>query len=204
MRWPTDACFDPAARGTAKSRQPHRYLTEKRRDRVVAAILRLANPIAAGANWPPDRVLPRLRGGDLALNPREQLFRFREGQSQIGDIAEIIRLADLHNVHAGTLAPAATNFKIHSTPHPRSRNRSENTRQALAPPGLHRSLPGMGHLCGNALLLIRFVILQTMQIIHRALRMRGRGENETLVALHYGKPFRDRSRVLNANHRSYI
>jgi hypothetical protein len=61
---------------------------------VVTIIFHPANPIAAGANRPPDRVLPRLCGGDLALNPREQLFRFREGQSQIGDIAEVIRLAD--------------------------------------------------------------------------------------------------------------
>jgi hypothetical protein len=66
--------------------------------------LSLANPIAAGANRPPDRVLPRLRGGDLALNPREQLLRFRERRSQIGDIAEVIWLADLHDVHAATPA----------------------------------------------------------------------------------------------------
>jgi len=49
-------------------------------------------------------VLRRLRRGDLPLNPRKQLFGFREGQSQIGDIAEVIRLADCHDVHAGTLA----------------------------------------------------------------------------------------------------
>ena len=98
-----------------------------------------ANPIAAGANRPPDRVLPCLRGGDLALNPREQLFRFREGQSQIGDIAEVIRPADLHDVHAGTLVPGCLHFKIHSTPHPRSKNRSKNIRHALAPPVLHQS-----------------------------------------------------------------
>jgi hypothetical protein len=94
-----------AARGTAKSGQPHRHLPEERRYSVFAIIFHPTNLIAAGANRPPDRVLPRLRGGDLALNPREQLLRFREGQSQIGDIAEIIRLADLHDVHARTLTP---------------------------------------------------------------------------------------------------
>src|SRR5271163_3049340 len=36
-------------------------------------------------------------------------------------------------------SPAAANFKIHSTPHPRSKNRSENIRHALAPPVLHQS-----------------------------------------------------------------
>ena len=88
------ACLDAAARSTAKPRQPQCHLSEQRRDCVVTIIFHPANPIAAGANRPPDRVLPRLCGGDLALNPREQLFRFREGQSQIGDIAEVIRLAD--------------------------------------------------------------------------------------------------------------
>jgi hypothetical protein len=40
----------------------------------------------------------------------------------------------------GPPSPAAANFKIHSTPHPRSKNRSENIRHALAPPILHQSL----------------------------------------------------------------
>jgi hypothetical protein len=105
MRRPIDACLDAAARGTAKPRQPQCRLSEQRRDRVVTIIFHPANPIAAGANRPPDRVLPRLRGGNLALNPREQLFRFREGQSQIGDITEVVRLADLHDVDAGTPVP---------------------------------------------------------------------------------------------------
>src|SRR5580692_11766465 len=77
-----------------------------------------ANPIAAGANRPPDRVLLRPRGGDLALNPREQLFRFREGQSQIGDIAEVVRLADLHDIHAGTPVPGGRQLQnpLHAPP----------------------------------------------------------------------------------------
>ena len=36
-------------------------------------------------------------------------------------------------------SPAAANFKVHSTPHPRSKNRSENIRHALAPPVLPQS-----------------------------------------------------------------
>ena len=94
MRRPIDACLDAAAYGTTKPRQPQCHLSEQRRDLVVTIIFHLANPIATGANRPPDRVPPRLRAGNLVLNPREQLFRFREGQSQIGDIAEVIRLAD--------------------------------------------------------------------------------------------------------------
>jgi hypothetical protein len=39
----------------------------------------------------------------------------------------------------GPSPPAAANLKIHSTPHPRSENRSENTRHALPPPVSRRS-----------------------------------------------------------------
>ncbi len=121
MRRPIDACLDAAARGTPEPRQPQCHLSEQRRDRVVHDNLSPGrNPIAAGANrGPPDRVLPRLRGGrSRVLNPREQLFRFREGQSQIGDIAEVIRLADLHNVHAGTLVPGCRQLQnpLHAPP----------------------------------------------------------------------------------------
>ena len=62
----------------ALPREPQSHLSEQRRDRVVTIIFHLANPIAAGANRPPDRVLPRLRGGDLALNPSEHLFCVHE------------------------------------------------------------------------------------------------------------------------------
>ena len=104
MRRPIDTCLDVAAHGTTKPRQLQCHLSEQRRDRVVTIVFHPANSIAAGANRPLDGVLPRLSGGDFMLNPREQLLGLREGQSQIGDIAEVIRLADLHDVHAGTLA----------------------------------------------------------------------------------------------------
>jgi hypothetical protein len=98
-----------------------------------------ANPIAAGANRPPDRVLPCLRGGDLALNPREQPFRFREGQSKIGDITEVIRIADLYDVHAVTLAPGCRHLQnlLHASPPVQEQERKYPAR--LAPPVLHQS-----------------------------------------------------------------
>src|SRR3984957_10291251 len=154
MRRPIDACLDAAAPGTAKPRQPQCHLSEQRRDRVVTIIFHPANPIAAGANRPPDRVLPRLRGGDLALNPREQLFRFREGQSQIGDIAEVIRLADFHDVQAGTVAPRCRQLQnpLHAPPPVQEKERKYPARTrtpsfavvprpTISPPGLRRSQP---------------------------------------------------------------
>jgi len=45
----------------------------------------------------------------------------------------------------GPSSPAAANFKIHSTPHPQSKNRSENIRHALAPAVLHQSRWTIGY-----------------------------------------------------------
>ena len=127
MRWPIDARLCAAARGTSKPGQPHRHLTEERRDRMVTIILHLANPIGAGANRPPDRVPFRLRAGDLPLNPRQQLFGLREGQSQVGDITEVIGLGDFHNLNAGTLGPGF--HQPHNPPHapPPLREEAETT-----------------------------------------------------------------------------
>jgi hypothetical protein len=105
MRWPIDACLDAAARGTLKPGQPHPHLTEERRDRVVTIILYPGNPVAAGANLPPGRVLSRLRGGDLSLHHGKQLFRFSEGHSQVADITEVTAPADFHDLNARTLSP---------------------------------------------------------------------------------------------------
>src|ERR1700756_2960786 len=115
MRWPIDAGLDAAARSTSKPGQPHRHLTEECRHRVVTIILYPVNPIAAGANRPPDRVLPRLRGGELSLHPGKQLFHFREGHSQVGDITEVTTPADFHDLNTGTLGPGFR--QPHNPPH---------------------------------------------------------------------------------------
>ena len=87
--------------------------------RVVLIIFHPANPMAAGADRPPDRVLPSPARRRSCAEPARAAVSFRERQSQIGDIAEVIRLADLHDVHCKRpSSPAAANFKIHSTPPP--------------------------------------------------------------------------------------
>ena len=100
MRWPADASLDRATRGTAKSGKPHRDLAEKRRDRMVPVVLHVANAATASAIRPPDGVAPGLRGDDLLLEACQQLLPFGQGQTQIGDIAEIIGPIDLHDVRA--------------------------------------------------------------------------------------------------------
>jgi hypothetical protein len=71
---------------------------------MVAVILHVANTIAARAIWPPNDVVRRLRGGDLALHICQQQLRLGLGQPQIGDIAKAIRPADLHEIRAWILA----------------------------------------------------------------------------------------------------
>jgi hypothetical protein len=132
MRWPVKACLDSATQAAKETWQPHRHLTKQCRDRVISIILHPANIFAAGTNRPPDRVFARLRGGDLALNPRQQLFCFRERQPQIGDIAEVVRLADLHDVHGGTFAPGCRQlqYPLHAPPPVQEQERKYPARTA--------------------------------------------------------------------------
>ena len=70
---------------------------------MVPVILDAANTIAARAIWPPDDVVPRLRGHDFPLHTCQQLLRLGQGQPQMGDIAKSIRPADLHEVRTSIL-----------------------------------------------------------------------------------------------------
>ena len=136
--------FVPAAPGTAKSRKPHRDLAEKRRHRVVPVILHTADAPTASAIRPPNGVAPGLRGNDLLLEACQQQLPFGQGQTQIGDIAEIIRSVDLHNVDAllFTVIPGFHQPQSKPRVHLRSDNRRQNTPPAIAPPNLRRSHRG--------------------------------------------------------------
>src|ERR1700722_5650864 len=74
---------------------------------MLPVILHAANTIAARAIRPPEAVVPRLRGGDLALDTSEQQLRLGQGQPQIGDVAKAIRPADFHEVRAAILTLGA-------------------------------------------------------------------------------------------------
>ena len=100
MRWPANASFNPAARGAAKPRKPHRDLAKQRRHRMVPVVLHLANPATARAIRPPNRVLLGLHGDDLSLNTCQQPLRLGQGQTQTGDVAEIAGPVDLQDVRA--------------------------------------------------------------------------------------------------------
>jgi len=76
MRWPVDPNLDHTTRGATKSRKPHRGLTEKRRDRMIAIVLHVTNTAAASTLRSPDGVGSGLSGDDVPLDPRQQQLRF--------------------------------------------------------------------------------------------------------------------------------
>src|ERR1700751_354446 len=104
VRWPADTSLDPATRGTAKSRKPHRDPAEKRRYAALPVVLHMANLAAARAGRPPSSVVPGLLGDEGLLEAGQQKLRIGQGQTQIDDIAEIGGPDDLHNVRALSLA----------------------------------------------------------------------------------------------------
>jgi hypothetical protein len=122
MRWPSDASLDPATRGTAKAGKPHRDLAEKRGYRVAPVVLHPANAAAACAIRASNGMVPSLHSDDLLLEACQQPLRFGQGQTQIGDVAEVIGAVDLHDVCARSLALSANLYQSynpgHAPPHP--------------------------------------------------------------------------------------
>jgi hypothetical protein len=130
VRWSADASLGPTTPDTAKSGQLDRDLTEQRRNRMVPVILHAANTTAARAIWPPDYVIPRLRGRDLPLDICQHQLRLGQGQPRIGNVAKTIRPPDLHAVRALGLTIDAGFRQPQNpcdAPTPRSKNRRENT-----------------------------------------------------------------------------
>src|SRR5208282_1559211 len=103
LRRPSDARLDPATRGTIKSGKPHRDLAEKRRDRALPVVLHTATAATASAIRPANGVASGLCGDDLLLQASQQPLPLGEGQTQIGDIDEIIGPVDLHDIGAPLL-----------------------------------------------------------------------------------------------------
>jgi hypothetical protein len=100
-----------------KSGKSHRDLAEKRRYRMVPVVLHAANATTASTNRPPDGVTPRSRGNDLLLDAGQQQLPVGQGQTQIGDIAEIIAAVDLHEVDALLLTTDPGRHQPHNPSH---------------------------------------------------------------------------------------
>jgi hypothetical protein len=143
MRWPSNASLDPATSSTAKSGKPHRNLTEKRRYHMVPVVLHAANAATASTIRSSNGVAPGLRGNDLLLEACQQQLPVGQGQTKIGDIAEIIGPVDLHHVGALLLTTSLGFHQPHNPSHastPSHRTDAKNTPLALTPPISRQSL----------------------------------------------------------------
>jgi hypothetical protein len=98
MRWPTNASLNRTTPSTAKTGKSHRDLAKMRRDRMVPVVLQVTNATTASALWPQTRAAPSLGGNDLLLEACQHPLPVSHAQTQIGDIAEIIRSVDRHDV----------------------------------------------------------------------------------------------------------
>lgn len=129
MRWPADASLDPATRGTAKSRKPHRDQAEKRRHATIPVVLHPTNVTAAWARRPPSGMVPGLSGDDLLLDARQQPLRLGQSQTQIGDIPEIVGPVDLHDIHARPITLSPGFHHLHNPRHASTPGFREQTRK---------------------------------------------------------------------------
>ena len=100
MRRPANASFDPATASTAKAGQPYRDLAEMRRHRMIPIVLHPASGVATAACRPTNGMIPGLSSDDLLLQARQQPLSFVKGQTEIGNITEIIGSADRHDIDA--------------------------------------------------------------------------------------------------------
>ena len=137
MRRPFDPNVDRTTRHAAKSGKPHHDLTEKRGDRMLPVILDVTNTSPAWTIRPESRMGSGLSGHDFLLENRQKLFRFRQSQTQRGDVPEVIGAIDLHDVCGLTLALGAGFHQPQNparTSTPGQTTDARNTLQAARPP----------------------------------------------------------------------
>ena len=144
LQRPSGARLDPAARGTAKSRKPNRDPAEKRCNHALAvAFTRQTPPQPERFGRPTAWFWLARRRSPVAGFP--VAASLRPGSIPAGDIIEIIRPVDLHDVGARSSpsACASTNLTIQTTRYPRSRNSRAIT------PSANNTHPSMPHENGD-------------------------------------------------------
>ncbi len=148
------ASFASATFSTAKSGKPHRNLAEKRCNQMLPVILHSTSQATASALGPPNGMPAGLRSNDLSLETRQQQLPFGQGQTEIGDIAEIIGPVDRHDVGALVLTVSPDFHQPRNPSHastPKSEIGRENTASApYTPHGLVGSMSRRGNPYDNA------------------------------------------------------
>src|SRR3954454_24134564 len=124
MRRPPQACLGHAASNTAVAGQPDGDLAEQRGDRVLTIILDPAGRATAAARRTARGVPPRLRSHELLLDASQELLTLGQGQAQGGQIREVVRSGDTHDLRAAFAARGPDAYQLHDPGHAVSAHRS--------------------------------------------------------------------------------
>jgi hypothetical protein len=81
-------------------------------------VLHTANAATASAIRPANGMAPDLRGNDLLLTASQQPLRLGESQTQVGEIGEIIRPVDLHDMGAPPASRSKPRVYWHASERP--------------------------------------------------------------------------------------
>ena len=119
-RWPTDARLDAIAGGASKPGKRHRHCAKRRRYAMAPPVLQVAFSAAGRAARPLQPMANGLRGNDRSLNACQKLLRFRQGQSQVRNIANTFRaqISIRSVLRQRAPSPVAINRNTHRIPVP--------------------------------------------------------------------------------------
>jgi hypothetical protein len=137
---PSMAGFAAAAPGTAKAGKPQPDLAEQRCDRMVPIVLEAANLAATATVRPPDGVALGLCRDDRLLQTGQHQLRFGQGQAQVGDIIEISRPVDRHDVNGLLLTVSLGFHQLHNPSHASTPNQRTDAKLSRRRP--HPQSPG--------------------------------------------------------------
>src|SRR4051794_30788938 len=124
MRRPPQACFGHTASNTAVAGQPDGDLAEQHGDRVLTIILDPAGRATAAARRTAHSVPTRLRRDELLLDASQELLTLGHSQAQGGQIREVVRSGDPHDLRAAFGARGPDAYQLHDPGHAVSAHRS--------------------------------------------------------------------------------
>jgi hypothetical protein len=117
--------------------EPHRHFAEQGRNVMRPPILHVASPAARLAIWPQHPVAVGLSSDDCSLDTCQKLLRLEQGQTQIRNVVETIRPADLRQVGAPATGIIPARNQPQHPSHPRSpspNGRIDRNARGLIPP----------------------------------------------------------------------
>src|SRR4051812_44473703 len=132
-------------------------LAEQRGDRVLTIILDPAGRATATARRTAHSVPPRLCSDELLLDASQELLTLGQGQAQGGQIREVVRSGDPHDLRAAFGARGPDAYQLHDPGHAVSAHRSTSRKV----PSWTRTpnLAAVPNAFGKALMMLRLIAM---------------------------------------------